>query len=158
MRQLFESKKKENAIGAPDAQAVFVRASYSHYEQILLTRNFRQYLEIIMLSSKVLKMGVQKTPYQKTYELPAGSQVFTMDFKGCERQFDWLEISLLYDKSDKQLAIYHSYNVECAARMIKKNRTIEHIGHVQRDKYDEIRYLERHAETFAMKTIRCLAL
>ena len=120
MRQLFESKKKENAIGAPDAQAVFVRASYLHYEQILLTKNFRQYLEIIMLSSKVWKMGIQKTPYQKMYELPAGSQEFTMDFKGCERQFDWLEIYLLYDKSDKQLAIYHSYNAECAARMIKK--------------------------------------
>ena len=118
MRQLFESKKKENAIGAPDAQAVFVRVSYLNYEQILLTKNFRQYLEIIMLSSKVLKMEIQKTPYQKTYELPAGSQEFTMDFKVCERQFDWLEISLLYDKSDEQLAIDHSYNAECAARMI----------------------------------------
>ena len=109
-----------NAIGAPDAQIVFVRAPYLQYEQILLTKNFRQYLETIMLSSKVLRMGIQKTPYQKTYELQAGSQEFTVDFKSCDRQFDWLQMSLLYDKSNKHLTIHDSYNAECAARMIKK--------------------------------------
>ena len=111
---------KVNAIGAPDAQIIFVRAPYLRYEQILLTKNFRQYLKTIMLSSKVLRIGIQKTLYQKTYELQAGSQEFTVDFKGCNRQFDWLELSLLYDKSDKHLTNYDSYNAECAARMIKK--------------------------------------
>ena len=98
-----------------------------------------------MLSSKVLRMGIQKTPYQKTYELQAGSQEFTVEFKVCDRQFDWLEISLLFDKSDKHLTIYDSYNVECVARMIK-NRVIEHIGHVQCNKYDKIQYLEGHSK------------
>ena len=42
-----------------------------------------------------------------------------MDFKGCERQFDRLEISLVYDKNDKHTAIYDSYNAECVARMIQ---------------------------------------
>ena len=65
-------------------------------------------------------MRIQKTPYQKTYELQAGSQQLTVDFKGCNRQFDWLEKSLLYDISDKHLTIYDSYNVKYAARMIKK--------------------------------------
>ena len=64
-------------------------------------------------------MGIQKTPYQKTYELPAGWQEFTVVFKDCDRQFDWLEISLLYDKNDKDLTLYYSYNVECVARMLK---------------------------------------
>ena len=73
-----------------------------------------------MLSSKVLRMGIQKAPYQKTYEPQAGSQEFTEEFQGCDRQFDWLKISLLYDKSDKHLTIYDSYNAECTARMIKK--------------------------------------
>ena len=98
----------------------FVRVPYLQYEQILLTKNFRQYLETIMLSSKVLRMGIQKTPYQKTCQQQAGSQEFTVAFQGCDRQFDWLEISLLYDKSDKYLTIYDSYNAEYAARMIKK--------------------------------------
>ena len=161
LKQLFEFHKKMNAIGAPDARIVFVRAPYLQYEQILLRKNFRQYLEAIMLSSKVLKMGIQKKTYQKTYELQAGSQEFTVDFKGCDRQFDWLETSLLYDKSNKHLTIYDSYNAECAAGMIKKkkkNRAIEHIGRVQRNKYDEIQYLQQHSKTFAMETICCLAL
>ena len=42
-----------------------------------------------------------------------------MDFKGCERQFDWLEISLVYDKNDKHTTIYDSCNAECEARMLK---------------------------------------
>ena len=64
-------------------------------------------------------MGIQKAPYQKTYELQTGSQEFTVDFKGCEKQLDWLEISLVYDKSDKHFTIYNSYNGKCAAKMIK---------------------------------------
>ena len=39
MKQLFESRKKVTAIGAPDAQIVFVRAPYLQYEQILLANN-----------------------------------------------------------------------------------------------------------------------
>ena len=54
-----------------------------------------------MLSSKFLRMGIQKTPYQKKYELQVGSQEFDVDFKGCERQFYWLEILLDSDKSEK---------------------------------------------------------
>ena len=81
-------------------------------------KNFRQYLETIMFSSNVLRMGIQKTPYQKTYEFQVGSQEFDVDFKGCERQFDWLEISVVYDKSNNHTTIYDSYNAECAARMI----------------------------------------
>ena len=40
-------------------------------------------------------MGVQKAPYQKTYELQIGTQDFTVDFQGAKRQFDWMEISLV---------------------------------------------------------------
>ena len=61
----------------------------------------------------------KKTPYQKTYELQTGVQDFTVDFQGANRQFDWIEISLVYDKSDKHLTLYDSYNVECAAKMKK---------------------------------------
>ena len=67
MKQLFESKTKVAAIGAPDAQIVFVRVPYLQHEQILFRKNFRQYLETIMLSSKVLRMGIQKNPYQKKH-------------------------------------------------------------------------------------------
>ena len=64
-------------------------------------------------------MGIQKTPYQKTYKLQVDSLEFTVEFKGCKRQFDWLEISLVYNKSDKHRTIYDSYNAQCVARMVK---------------------------------------
>ena len=95
MKRLLESKKKVMATVAPDAQIVFLKAPFIQYEQILLTKNFRQHLETIMLSSKVLRMGIQKSLYQKTYEFQTGLQELTVDFKGCERQFDWLEIYLV---------------------------------------------------------------
>ena len=71
-KKLFEPKKKVAVMGVPDAQIVFARAPFIQYLQILLTKNLRQYLETIMLSSKVLHMRIQKTPYQKTYELQVG--------------------------------------------------------------------------------------
>ena len=72
-----------------------------------------------MLPSKVLRMGIQKILYQKTYELQVGLQEFDVDFKGYERQVDWLEISLVYDKSHKYRTIYYSYNAKSEARMMK---------------------------------------
>ena len=103
----------------PAVQIVLLKAPMIQYEQLTLDTNFRQYYETTLFSAKVLRMGVQKTPYQKTYELQAGSQDFTVDFQGANRQFDWIEISLVYNKSDKHLAAYDSYNAECASKFIK---------------------------------------
>ena len=51
----------------PDAQIVLLKAPKIQYEKLTLDTNFRQYLETIFFSFKVLPMGVQKTPYQKSY-------------------------------------------------------------------------------------------
>ena len=64
-------------------------------------------------------MGIQKIPCLKTYELQRDMQDFTVDFIDTNRQFDWVEILLVYDKSDKHLTIYNNYNAESAARLIK---------------------------------------
>ena len=119
MRKLFESKKKVTAIGAPDVQIVFMKGYFIQYEQIMLVKNFRQYLQTILISSKVLIMDIQETPYQRTYDMQVDSQDFTVDFIGSNRQFDWIEISLVNGKSDKHLTIYDSYHVEYAVRLIK---------------------------------------
>ena len=103
----------------PDAQIVLLKAPMIQYEKLTLKTNFRQYLETILFSARTLRMGVQKTPYQKTYKLQTGSQDFTVDFKGANRQFDEIEISLVYDKSDKHLSAHDSYNLEAAAKLIK---------------------------------------
>ena len=62
-------------------------------------------------------MGKQKTPYQNTYEMKASLQELTVDFKGCNRQFDWLEVSLVYNKSDKHLKVYDSYTANAQQKI-----------------------------------------
>ena len=68
---------------------------------------------------KILRMGTQKTPLQKTYETNVGQDSIDVDLLGANRQFDWIESSLIYDRSDKHTSIYDSYNHKLAAKRIK---------------------------------------
>ena len=68
------------ALPTPDAQIIFTKASYIQYKQILLDKNVRQYLETIMVSKKILRMGTQKTPLQKTYEINTGQYSIDVEF------------------------------------------------------------------------------
>ena len=64
-------------------------------------------------------MGAQKTPLQKTCEISTGTDSLHVEFLGSNRQFDWLEISIVPDKSDKHTTIYDSYNWELASKEMK---------------------------------------
>ena len=122
MDKLFESRKilaANSAIPEADAEIILTRAPFVQYDQILLDKNFGQHLETIMVSKKILRMGAQKTPIQKTYEIQKGSDSLNVEFLGANRQFDWIEISIVPDKSDKHTTIYDSYNREIAAQLIK---------------------------------------
>ena len=123
MTRLFQSRKvlaaSTTSAPAPDAEILFTRAPFIQYEQILLDKNFRQHLGTIMVSKKIIRMGAQKTPLQKTYKIKQGSDSLNVEFLGANRQFDWLEISMVNDKSDKHSTIYNSYNRELAAQKIK---------------------------------------
>ena len=81
------------------------------------------------------------------YKLQAGTQDFTVDFIGANRQFDWIKILLVFDKSDKKLRIYDCYNVECAARLIKSlefgNVSEEHSA-TNTLRYDTSNDLQKH--------------
>ena len=55
MKRLYESRKllAANAdIPVPDAKVIFTKAPFIQREQILLDKNFKQYLEAIMVSKK----------------------------------------------------------------------------------------------------------
>ena len=95
----------------PDTQIIFTKPPFLQYEQFLLDKNFRQYLETIMVSKKILKMGVQKILIQKTYKISVSSDSTNVDFLSSNRQFDWIEMSLVFDKSDKLTTICDSYNI-----------------------------------------------
>ena len=51
--------------------------------------------------------------------MSVGSDTINVDFLGWNRQFHWLEISFVFDKSDKHTTIYDSYNAELVAKYIK---------------------------------------
>ena len=116
MNKLFESRKvlvsTTTTIPPADAEIIFTRAPFIQYQQILLDKNFRQHLETIMVSKKILKMGAQKTPLQKTYKISTGSNSLNVEFLGSNRQFEWVEISIVLDKSEKHTTIYDSCNRE----------------------------------------------
>ena len=61
-----------------------------------------------MISNKVLRMVIKKTPSQKTYELIVGAQSRTITFKSSNKQFSFLEISLFFDSSHQDKSIHDS--------------------------------------------------
>ena len=100
MKRLSESRKVLSANLAPpspEAKIIFTKAPFIQYEQLLLDKNV---------------MGGKKTPIQKTCEISTGQDSSNIDFLGANRQFDWIEIFIVYDKSDKHTSIYESYSVE----------------------------------------------
>ena len=104
LKKLFESRKvlvAGSGVPAPDTKIIFTKAPFIQCEELLLDKNFRQYLETIMVSKNVLHMGAQKTPIPKTYQINVGQDSINIEFLGSNRQFDWLEMPLVFDKSNK---------------------------------------------------------
>ena len=68
---------------------------------------------------RILRKGAQRTPIQKTHRINMGHNSLNIDFLGANRQFDWIELSIVYDKSNKHTSIYDSYNAELAVKTVK---------------------------------------
>ena len=82
MDKVSKSRKvlaANTAIPDVDAEILFTSAPFVQYEQILLDKNFRQHLETIMVSKKILRTDAQKIPIQKTYEINTGSDSLNVD-------------------------------------------------------------------------------
>ena len=120
MNGLFESNKKVTAIlDSPDALINIYDRPYISYQEINLTQGVDIYFNGILRSETALRQGVLPSPYQQFFGINMGMQDLTCTFKGAERQFDWLEISIVYDKSYQHTTIYDSYDLELAAKLIK---------------------------------------
>ena len=82
--------------------------------------NILRYIFQLSLNvKKPLRTGIKMTPYQQSFEINIGLQSFVVNFVGANRQFAFLEISLVYDKSDQHKTTYDSYNTEVAVQKIK---------------------------------------
>ena len=96
MNKLFKTNLKKTTIPSePDAEIIFNLTPYLQYQQIVLNDNYRTYLETTMISEHALRTGIKETPYQKLCELNTGIQSFIVDFRGADKQFSFLEISLV---------------------------------------------------------------
>ena len=128
LSKLFESKAKlANKINGqaadlpttdPDANIYFNSTPYIQYEIFQLNDTFDAYLRKALQSKRVLRTGIKPSPYQKSYEVNVGTQSVVVEFKGVNKQFSFLEISLVYDKSEQHNNVYDSYNAELAATHI----------------------------------------
>ena len=125
LSKLFESKAKlANKAGGgaadlpatdPDANIYWNSIPYIQYELVKLNDTFDAYIRKALQSKRVLRTGIKPTPYQKSYEVNVGTQTNVVEFKGVNKQFSFLEISLVYDKSEQHNSVYDSYNAELAA-------------------------------------------
>ena len=120
LNKLCESNKKAAAIpDNPDALIQIYDRPYISYQEISLTQRADIYFTGILRSETALRQGVLPSPYQQVFEVNTGPKDFTCTFKGAQRQFDWLEIWIVYDKSYQHTSIYDSYDLERAAKLIK---------------------------------------
>ena len=90
---------------------------------------------------------LKKHRYKKTYEIQKGSDSLNVEFLGANRQFDWLEISIVPDKKDKHATLYNSYNREMASQLIKTlrlNNFTELYSLTNEKKYDTDNLAQRH--------------
>ena len=66
-----------------------------------------------------LRTRLQLSLYQQSFEINFGTQTINVNFQSTYKQFAWLEISLIYDKSNQHQIIYGSYNAELASTKIQ---------------------------------------
>ena len=89
MKKLFESNKKITTVGYFDPKNNLPQGFIYWTEQLRLDDVFGQYLETALFSKQILRMSIQKAPYQKSNELSVGTRSYTIDFSDSNRQFSW---------------------------------------------------------------------
>ena len=122
MQKLFKKKTNQAADGllnTVDAKIIIDSTLYLLYYQFDSDDVYRTYFKSAMISENLFRTGIRKTPLQENYELVAGPQSKTITFNNKFKQFSFLEISLVFDRSDHHLSIYDSYNSEVAVTKIK---------------------------------------
>ena len=115
----FETNAKlENIPNETDTQIIFHDTLYISYPQITLDDNFLAYLNSILRSRSASRTVIILSPYQQSFEINVGTQSLNINFRGLNKQIEWLEISLVFDKSGQPQAVYDSYDVELAAKYV----------------------------------------
>ena len=110
LNRLFETNGKlDNIPNEPDAQIMFHDTPYiSSPQQITLDDNFLAYLSAILRSRSALRTWINLSPYKQNFKINIGTHFLKVNFHGLNKQFEWLEISLAFDKSGQDQTVYDS--------------------------------------------------
>ena len=128
--RLFEQNTKvDNIPDNLDAQVLFHDRPYIIYQQIVLGSNFQAFFNGTLRSKTALRNGFFLAPYQQTFEIAKGSQSQIIKFTSMPTQMEWMEISLVYDKSVQHTIVSDSYDCEIAAQKIS-NVKLEHVAQI----------------------------
>ena len=120
LNKLFETNVKTAVIPTePNAIINIYDRPYVSYQELNFTKTADIYLSWILRLKAALRQSGLPSPYQQLFEINKGTQSFTCTFKGAQRKFYWLEISIVYDKSYQHTPIYDSYDLELAAKLIQ---------------------------------------
>ena len=119
MNRLLETNAKADVPNEPDAQIIFHDTPYISYPQITLDDNFLAYFNGILRSRGALRTGVISSPYQQNFGINTWTQSLKVNFRGLNKKIEWLEISLVFDKSDQHQTVYDSYDVELATKYVQ---------------------------------------
>ena len=102
LNKLFETNTQATTVLAnPVAKIIYHDTPYIYYQQITLDDNFLTYFKATLRAETALRAGVFNAPYQQSFELNVGTQSRKINFYGAAVQFEILEVSLVYDKSDQ---------------------------------------------------------
>ena len=118
MNRLFETNAKVDVPNEPDAQIIFHDTPYISYPQITLDDNLLAHFNVILRSRSTLRTGVNWSPHQQSFEINTGTQFLRVNFLGLNKQIQWPEISLVFDKNDQHQTVCNSYNVELAIKYV----------------------------------------
>ena len=77
------------------------------------------YFNGIVRSHGAWRTGVISSPYQQSFEINTGTQSLKGNFRGLNKQIEWLETSLASNKSNQHQTVYHSCDVEMAAKYVQ---------------------------------------
>ena len=102
LSKLFETNAKASIIpDNPDAKIIYRDTPHSSYPQITSDDNFQAYYNKILRCRSALRTSVILPSYQQSFQINTGTQSLNVSFRGLNKQIEWVEISLVYDKSNQ---------------------------------------------------------
>ena len=119
MNILFKTNVKADIPDEPDAEIIFHDMPYISYPLITPDDNLLAYINGILRSHGASRTRVISSPYQQSFEINTWTQSLKVNFCGLNKQIEWLEISLDFDKSDQHQTVYNSYDAELATKYVQ---------------------------------------